>query len=116
MQNQATAPLPTLGFHVLLVLAEGRNHGYGIAKLVEENTGGRTKPGTGSLYLSMAKLREQGLIEVTSAPSGADARRRYYRLTGEGRQAAAAECRRMERLVALGRRHRLLDEHSLEGV
>lgn len=101
--------LPRLAFHVLLVLAGGPNHGYGIAKHVEADSDGRTRPGTGSLYLSLARLKERGLIEATGAPNGTDSRRRYYRLTAAGRVAAAAECRRMQRLVAIGRRHRLLD-------
>ncbi len=104
-------PLPQLAFQVLLALAAGHNHGYGIAKEIELNTGGRTRPGTGSLYLSMAKLKDQTLIEPCDPPPStgrSDARRRYYRLTTAGRAAAAAEGRRLARLVRLARQRDLL--------
>lgn len=99
-------PLPHLAFQVLVVLAGGPNHGYGIAKELEVISDGRTRPGTGSLYLSLANLREAGLARETEPPGGerVDARRKYYRLTALGRRVAAAESERLARLLELARR------------
>jgi len=110
---ESLVPLPRLAFQILLALARGESHGYAIAKEVERNTGGRTKPSTGSLYLSMDKLHSQALIEEAEArPESADddARRRYFRLTPLGRQVARAETERMLRLVNLARERDLLGE------
>jgi len=105
-------PLPRLAFQILLALARGELHGYVIAKEVERNTGGRTKPSTGSLYMSMEKLREQALIERVEAPddAGDDARRRYFAITPLGRRAARAESERLLRLVNLARERNLLQD------
>lgn len=110
---ESLVPLPRLAFQILLALARGESHGYAIAKEVERNTGGRTKPSTGSLYVSMDKLHSQALIEEAEArPVGAndDARRRYFRLTPLGRRVARAETERMLRLVNLARERDLLGE------
>jgi len=107
-------PLPGLAFQVLLVLAAGDNHGYGIAKEAEANTAGRTRVGTGSLYLSMAKLADQGLIERCPAPPASrDRRRRYYRLTNFGRQVASAEAARLADLVRIAGQRDLLRPGTL---
>jgi len=108
--------LPRMAYQVLLVLAGGANHGYAIAKEIERNSAGRTRAGTGSLYLSMSKLKQAGLIEICGPPaseSRRDARRRYYRLTDEGRHVAVAESARLVRLLQLARSRRLLDERAL---
>lgn len=78
---------------------------------VEERTDGRVQLGPGTLYGAIRRLREQELIEeVEDVPAGADhdERRRYYQLTPEGRAAAAAEARRLQRLVRTARGKRLL--------
>ncbi len=107
-------PLPGLAFQVLLVLAAGDNHGYGIAKEVEANTAGRTRLGTGSLYLSMAKLADQGLIEpAPPPPASTDRRRRYYHLTAFGRQVASAEAARLADLVRIAGERDLLQPGTL---
>ena len=107
-------PLPRLAFHVLLALAREESHGYAIAKEVERDTGGRTKPSTGSLYLAMERLRKQSLIEESSERPAAndDARRRYFRITSLGREVARAEGERLLRLVTLARERDLLDGGS----
>lgn len=108
---ESLVPLPRLAFQILLALAKSASHGYAIAKEVERNTDGRTKPSTGSLYLSMEKLHAQALIEEAErAPddTNQDARRRYFRITSTGRLAARAESERMLRLVNLARERDLL--------
>ena len=110
---ESLVPLPRLAFQILLALARGESHGYAIAKEVERNTDGRTKPSTGSLYLSMEKLHTQALIEeIEGSPADAseDARRRYFRITALGRLVARAETERMMRLVNLARERDLLSE------
>ena len=110
---ESLVPLPRLAFQILLALARGESHGYAIAKEVERNTDGRTKPSTGSLYLSMDKLHSQALIEETDGrpeDANGDARRRYFRITPLGRRVARAETERMLRLVNLARERHLLGE------
>ena len=110
---EALVPLPRLAFQILLALAKGEGHGYAIAKEVERNTDGRTKPSTGSLYLSMEKLHTQALIEEAERrpdDSNRDARRRYFRITLLGRRVARAETERMLRLVNLARERDLLSD------
>lgn len=93
-------PLPHLTYSVLLALAEGEAHGWVVIKRIEEMSVGRTNPSSGSLYLAMARMEDGGLIAETKAPAGADARRRYYRLTPFGRRVLTAESERLARLVA----------------
>jgi len=110
---EALVPLPRLAFQILLALAKCEGHGYAIAKEVERNTDGRTKPSTGSLYLSMEKLHTQSLIEKAEASpddGNQDARRRYFRITPLGRRVARAETERMLRLVNLARDRDLLSD------
>jgi DNA-binding PadR family transcriptional regulator len=102
-------PLTPLEFHVLLALSDGPQHGYAIGKLVEERSDGQLKPGTGSLYQVLRRLRETGLITPVPAPAReSDARRQYFRLSAEGRKTARAEAARMEGLVSLARSKSLL--------
>jgi DNA-binding PadR family transcriptional regulator len=98
-------PLPDLALHVLLALAEGDLHGWGIIKRIGELTEGRTRPSSGSLYLSMVKLEERKLIsDAPRRPDDADdPRRRYYTLTGVGRRVLEAETARLARLVGHAR-------------
>lgn len=104
-------PLTSAVFHILLSLGDGAKHGYGIMGEVEERTEGAVRLGPGTLYGAIRRLRERGLIEEVAEPAGEssdDERRRYYRLTGEGRAVAAAEAVRLERLVKAARGKRLL--------
>lgn len=100
-------PLPELSFQVLLALGGGPAHGYGIGKRLEERTGGRLTPTTGSLYQALRRLDEKGLVEEADAPEGSDRRRQYFRLTPLGRQVAAAEAERLEGLVRTAREQNL---------
>jgi DNA-binding PadR family transcriptional regulator len=102
-------PLTPLEFHVLLALSDAPQHGYAIGRQVEERSEGQLKPGTGSLYQVLRRLREAGLVAPVPAPAReSDARRQYFRLTPEGRKAARAEAARMEGLVSLARSKALL--------
>jgi DNA-binding PadR family transcriptional regulator len=92
-------------FHILLALADGPRHGYGILLEVEERTEGRVRLGTGTLYSIIKRLRDDGWIEEGAAPAGVepDPRRRHYRLTGTGRRAMTAEAERLQALVRQAR-------------
>lgn len=95
-------PLTPVVFHTLLALAESPSHGYAIARSVEEVTGGRVKMGPGTLYGSLQRMRDEGLIaEADAPPTGEDAvhssRRRYYELTPLGRSALRLEGERLRR-------------------
>src|ERR687889_110941 len=98
-------PLTPLSLAILLGLADGARHGYGIMREVERQTDGQLSPGAGSLYAALQRLQDDGLIAaVRSAPDGepAGSRRRYYILTSRGRALARAELLRMARLIQLG--------------
>ena len=98
-------PLPNLPLHVLLVLAEGEKHGWAVIKRIEELTSGAKSPSSGSLYLAMARLEEQGLIKDAPTPSDdEDARRRYYRLTDFGREVLRMEGERLAGVLEATRR------------
>ena len=98
-------PLPPTTFHILLALFEEERHGYAIIQDVEARTGGELRLSAGTLYRSIARLVEQGLIaEVTKRrAAGDDPRRRYYRLTPFGIAVARAEMRRLSELVRMAR-------------
>lgn len=99
-------PLTPTVYHILVALAEGVRHGYAVAREVEEITGGRLVMGPGTLYGSLRRMEEAGLIREADDP-GDDAlhaeRRRYYAMTPLGREALAAESERLHRAVALAR-------------
>jgi DNA-binding PadR family transcriptional regulator len=106
-----TAPLSPATFHVLLALAGEDLHGYAILKEVEQRTAGGVNLSTGTLYGILKRLLADGLIvERRARPSASedDERRRYYRLTPSGREVAAAEAERLDRLVTTARARRLL--------
>jgi DNA-binding PadR family transcriptional regulator len=107
--REGAKALSSLPFHILLSLADGPAHGYAIGKAVESRSGGRLDPTTGALYQALKRLTAEGLIaHVTHPPEpGADARRKYFELTAAGRQAAAAEARRLDELVRAAREKKL---------
>lgn len=103
-------PLPPQFYHVLLPLGEETMHGYGIIRAFEALTGGCETLLPGSLYATLARMVELGLLEPARAPQGATSggpKRRYYRSTSFGRSVACAESARMTRLVRLARGRRL---------
>lgn len=104
-------PLTPAMFHVLLALAGDDLHGYAILKEVELRTGGKVKLSTGTLYGIIKRLLADGLIvERRARPTDAndDERRRYYRLTPQGREVAAAEAERMDEVLSIARARNLL--------
>jgi DNA-binding PadR family transcriptional regulator len=98
-------PLPSATFHILLSLTDEPRHGYAIIQDVEQRTAGELRMSAGTLYRSIARMVEQGLIaEVAKRRTVADdARRRYYRITPFGEACARAEMRRMSELVHFAR-------------
>ena len=111
-QNNAESfgPLTPAMFHVLLALAGDDLHGYAILKEVELRTGGKVRLSTGTLYGIIKRLLADGMIvELRSRPSETDdERRRYYRLTSQGRQVATAEAERMDEILSIARSRNLL--------
>jgi|SRR5947209_277607 len=97
-------PLKPADFYILLVLADEKRHGYGIMKDVERESGGKVRLEIGSLYRQLARLLNDGLIEVEEDESG---RRRFYSLTRLGRSVLRAEARRLAGLVDLLRSRKL---------
>jgi DNA-binding PadR family transcriptional regulator len=97
-------PLKSADFHILLVLADGPRHGYGIMKEAETESGGAVRLEIGSLYRVLSRLLEEGLIEDAEA----DERRHYYRISRLGRRILKTEAERLAGLVDLVRARRLL--------
>lgn len=97
--------LSPLDYHVLLAIAEGPMHGYAIRDAVERESDGALSPRAGSLYRVIARLTTAGLVTETGEPDEHGPHpgraRRYYALTGEGRQVLADEARRLEGAAAL---------------
>jgi DNA-binding PadR family transcriptional regulator len=95
-------PLKTQWFHIMLSLAGGEQHGYGIMQEVLQRTTGKVRLWPATLYGSIKRLIEADLIEESDArpaPEVDDARRRYYRLTALGSRVLDAECERLKELV-----------------
>jgi len=99
-------PLPPATFHILLAVADEDRHGYAIIQDVAARTGGELKLSAGTLYRSIQRMVEQGLIvepRERPLPELDDERRRYYRITEFGREVAEAESRRMAQLLRMAR-------------
>jgi DNA-binding PadR family transcriptional regulator len=99
-------PLPPATFHILLAVADEDRHGYAIIQDVAARTANELKLSAGTLYRSVQRMLEQGLIvepRERPEPDMDDERRRYYRITGFGRKVAEAEARRLSQLVRMAR-------------
>ena len=108
-------PLTPSVFQILLALAGGEMHGYAIMQQVRSSSGGQVQLGPGTLYYSIQRMLDKGLIaeaEERPAPDADDERRIYYRLTDGGRQTAEQESRRLADLVKLARDRDFLREES----
>jgi len=110
--QNAGAPLTPAVFHIMVALADGEAHGYGIMQDVQRVTGGEMKLGPGTLYRSIQRMLIDGLIEeleIALDDEADDDRRRYYRLTAKGMAVARAEAARLDALVEAARARGLLD-------
>lgn len=105
-ETEDLLPLPEATFHILMAVADDDRHGYAIIQDVAARTDGALKLSPGTLYRSIQRMLEQGLLEETAerpAPELDDERRRYYRITTFGRAVAKAEAQRLTQLVKLAR-------------
>ncbi len=96
-------PLPAAEFQILVALADRKRHGYGIMQDIAARTDGKMKLSPGTLYGSIKRMLQSGVIEESEQrpdPELDDERRRYYRLTQFGRRVAAAETERLSKLVS----------------
>ena len=117
-QPNPAAPMAPAAFHILLSVADGERHGYAIMQEVAALTRGAMRLGPGTLYTNIKRLAGNGLLEETEErpdPEQDDERRRYYRLTDEGRRVLGAESQRLETLVEIARRKKLLPHRSTIG-
>src|SRR5215813_13538619 len=106
MKPDSLLPLPVAVFHILIALADRDRHGYSIMQDVSARTEGKVQLSAGTLYSSIRRMLEQGLIEElkdSPDPTSTDERRRYYRLTRFGKRVAAAEVERLNTLVEQAR-------------
>ena len=104
--SHAFLPLRTSHFHVLLSLVDGPTHGYGIRRMVDERTGGTVRLAAGTLYETLQRLEQRGLIRETERPAEAEeasSRWRFYALEPLGHETLRAELRRLEVDVAAAR-------------
>jgi DNA-binding PadR family transcriptional regulator len=110
IKSTAQAPLTPAVLHILLALSTGERHGYGIMKQVKEDSQGKVKMGPGTLYGSVGRMMEAGLIRESGKridPQMDDERRIYYKLTGTGMSALRAELKRYRGVIALAEGHLL---------
>ena len=108
--SRQLAPLTPAVFHILLALSGGERHGYGIMKQVKADSEGKVSMGTGTLYGSLKRMLDAGLVKESDKridPALDDERRVYYALTGVGAQALAAEIDRLRHIVELTRETKL---------
>ncbi len=108
MGDASPTPLTPVVFHVLLALSDGPLHGYAIMRQVEEASGQEMGPGT--IYGALRRLTDAGWLAEADADDGDARRGRAFALTGEGREALAAEARRIRRLAGLKEIRRLAAE------
>jgi DNA-binding PadR family transcriptional regulator len=112
---EAFLPLPPATFHILIALAGDDLHGYAIIQEVAARTEGKVQLSAGTLYRTIQRLLEQGLIRELRerpAPELDDERRRYYRLTPQGRAVANAEAARLAQMLALAKASGLTPEKA----
>jgi DNA-binding PadR family transcriptional regulator len=106
-KNKACAPLTPAVLHILLALSTQERHGYGIMKQAAADSQGKVNMGPGTLYGSLGRMIEAGLIRESDKktdPEMDDERRVYYKITGLGQKALAAELKRYREVVAVAKR------------
>jgi DNA-binding PadR family transcriptional regulator len=112
---ESLLPLPQAAFHILIALAQGDRHGYAIMQEVASGTDGKLKLNPGTLYTTIRRLLEQGLVielDERPDPEEDDERRRYYRLTGMGREVAKAEAARLQQTLGFARQAGLVHKRG----
>lgn len=112
-------PLTPAVFHILLALSSGERHGYGVMKQVEADSQGKVKMGAGTLYGSLKRMLDAGLVKESDKrvdPEMDDERRIYYRITGVGEKALAAELERYRHIVGVAKKLKLLPKTFAYGV
>ncbi len=105
------SPLTPAVFHILLALSSGERHGYGIMKQVEADSQGKVNMGAGTLYGSLKRMLDAGLVKESDKridPEMDDERRIYYQITGVGTKALAAELERYRHIVGVAKKLKLL--------
>lgn len=110
VMNVSPSPLTPAVFHILLALSTGDRHGYGIMKQVEADSQGKVKMGTGTLYGSLKRMLDAGLVKESDKrvdPELDDERRIYYQMTDIGAKALAAELERYKRIVNIAQERKL---------
>jgi DNA-binding PadR family transcriptional regulator len=108
---QTLLPMTPAVFYALFALAEGEKHGYAIMQETSKLSNGEFRMGPGTLYTTLQRLLELKLIEeveVAATGDSRESRRRYYRLTGTGRVLLEAELVRLDSVVRLARRKKLV--------
>ena len=108
--QKAEAPLTPAVLHILLALSGGERHGYGIMKQVEADSHAKVKMGPGTLYGSLGRMIDAGLISESDKkidPKMDDERRVYYKITAAGQKALAAELQRYREVVSVAQQLRL---------
>lgn len=108
-------PLTPAVFHILLALSSGERHGYGIMKQVEADGQGQVKMGPGTLYGSLKRMLDAGLVQERANrvdPEMGDERRIYYQITNLGAKALASELARYRHIVTVAQARQLLPESS----
>src|SRR5215831_6336773 len=111
----ALLPLPPAAFHILMAVADEDRHGYAIIQDIAARTDGVLQMSAGTLYRSIQRMQEQGLIveaRERPAPEDDDERRRYYRITPFGLAVARAEARRLMQMVKLARARGIAPEKA----
>ena len=108
--TNSTPPLTPAVFHILLALSNGERHGYGIMKQVEADSQVKVSMGPGTLYGSLKRMLNAGLVKESEKrvdPEMDDERRIYYKITGTGAEALAAELERYQRIVTVAQQRKL---------
>ena len=98
----AFLPLRPVEFHILLSLATGERHGYGIRQDIEARDDSAV-PDVGTMYRALARMVESGLIVAVASSDPADERRSNYRITNRGLRVAKAEAHRLQALTRAAR-------------
>ena len=118
-RNSVNAPLTPAVLHILLALSTEERHGYGIMKQVEAESQGKVKMGPGTLYGSIGRMMEAGLLrecDKKADPKLDEERRIYYSITGLGQAALEAELERYREVVAVAKKKQLAPSSFAYGI